>query len=307
MHICAGIFGNIEMLKDMGKKTTENDMLIHNHAASDGVFTYVGIRVQDNSYKIQTLMQIIGMIDIPILVISELTPIIAEQIVALDAYRFERGIIVLDGIEKEELQKVIKNTSITNYEFIEKNPTTIREKLKEIEPKRPASSIICPIDTYFAVKSVGAVILGIIKSGKLKKFDKLMLEPLGKEVMIKGIQSQDKNFDETEPGMRVGLNLKGIEVDELKRGQIICDKIQKSDKFSLEFRKSPFYKGELKHGQQVFFSAGLQVSIASIESIEGSKIALKTEHNIAYSTGDKFLLASTAEKLPRIIGGGIIL
>ncbi len=315
MHVCAGVFGNTasepthsvqELMKELGKKTTENDMILYNHGSSEGVFTFVTVRIQDNSYKIQSLLQVLGMIDIPIIIVSELTPLIAEQLVAIDSYNFQNGIIVLDGIEKDQLDKIIKNTALSKFQLVDKNPTAIKEKLKEMQPKRTDSPVFCPIDTYFDVKSVGVVILGIMKSGKLKKFDKLLLEPLGKEIMIKGIQSQDKNFDETEHGMRVGLNLKGIEVEELKRGQVVCDKILKSNKFSLEFKKSPFYKGELKENTQVFFATGLQVSVATIQKIEGSKITLQAEHQIAYNSGDRFLLATTAEKLPRIIGGGII-
>src|SRR3989338_3316814 len=111
MNICAGIFGNAELAKELGKKTTENDMLIYNHGSSEGVFTYVTPRIQDNSYKIQSLMQILGMIDVPIVVVSELTPLVAEQLVALDACNFRQGIIVLDGVQKEQLDKIIKNTS----------------------------------------------------------------------------------------------------------------------------------------------------------------------------------------------------
>src|SRR3989338_7375416 len=216
-HITAGVFGNTEIIKELGKKSTENDMILYNHASSEGVFTFVSVRVQDNSYKIQSLLQVLGMIDVPIIVVSELTPLIAEQLVAIYLYNFQNGIIVLDGVEKEQLDKIIKNTALSKFQFVEKNPVAIKELLKKMQPERAQSPVFCPIDTYFDVKSVGVVILGIMKSGKLKKFDKLKIEPLGKEITIKGIQSQDKNFDETEEGMRVGLNLKGIEVDELKR------------------------------------------------------------------------------------------
>ena len=304
-NICAGIFGNEEIAKELGKKTTENDMHIYNHASSEGVFTFVAPRIQDNSYKIQTLMQIIGMIDMPIIIISELSPLVAEQIVALDAYNFEKGIIVLDGIDKNQIENLIKNTSLNKYIFVDKNPTSIKEAIKKMEPVRNEAPVICPIDTYFNVKSVGTVILGIMKSGSLKKFDKFQLEPLGKEIMIKGIQSQDKNFDVTDKGMRVGLNLKGIEVEELKRGQIITNSIKKSKEFSLNFKKSPFFRDALQKGQQIFVSCGLQVSVATIESTE-SKLHLKTEHEIAFQDSDKFLLATTSEKLPRIIGGGTL-
>ena len=310
MHITAGIFGNTEILNELGKKGTENDMLIYNHASSEGVFTYVAVNndgKQNIPYRIQTLMQVIGMIDIPVLIISELSKNVAEQIVALEAYNFEKGILVLDGVDESQVMQLLKNTPIAKYERIDNDPVKIKEKLKKMTPVHAEKPVACPIDTYFSVKSVGVVILGIMKSGKLKKFDRLQIMPLGKEISIKGIQSQDKNFDFTEEGMRVGLNLKNIEVEELKRGQIITDGMKKSKEFLLNFKISPFFKEPLQKGQQIFISIGLQVSTATIKEISGAEISLITEHELAFLPNDKFLLASTTEKMPRIIGGGIIL
>ncbi len=122
----------------------------------------------------------------------------------------------------------------------------------------------------FDVKSVGTVILGIIKSGTVKKHDKVLVEPLGKEVMIKGIQSQDRDFDSAEAGMRVGLNLKGVEAD------------------------------ELKENDQVFVSSGLQAIAAKVKSVD--PLEVETENPVAYNKDTKFLIASTKQDLPRIIG-----
>ena len=177
--------------------------------------------------------------------------------------------------------------------------------LKKLKIQR-GEELLVPIDNYFDVKSVGTVILGIMKSGSIKKYDKVMIQPLEKEVMIKGIQSQDKDFDSTEPGMRVGLNLKGIEAEELKRGYIIAaGNTAKSKSFRFKLKKSRYSREQLKENDPVFVSAGLQVSAAKVKSA-GELLELETESSMLYTENTKFLIATTKQNMPRIIGSAMI-
>jgi selenocysteine-specific translation elongation factor len=292
MHITVGIFGDMELAKRLGKKGTENDIAIFNHASSEGVFTYVC----PNSDKVQSLLQSIAMVDVPVIVAKELTKEIGEMIIAVDEFAFDKGFIIGN---RDALGPMIKGTSLEKFIFTTEEE--LREQLKQITIQR-SSELVVPIDNYFNVKSVGTVILGIMKSGTIKKYDKVMIEPLGKEATVKGIQSQDKDFEETQPGMRVGLNLKDVDADELRRGYVICKSMKKSDKLTTDFKRNKFFKGELKQGMPVFVACGLQVVAAHIEDVDGMTIKLLSP--IAYK--DRVIIASQNDTLPRIIGSGII-
>jgi len=296
-HITVGIFGDRskEIASSLGKKGTANDILIFNHASSEGVFTYVC----PNGEKIQPLLQCISMSDIPVIVMDELTKEIGEVFVAISEYGFDKGFIITK--DEKMAREIAKGTCIESFEFVEEKE--IRERLAKVEIKKKEEPVIIPVDNYFDVKSVGAVVLGIVKAGKVKKYDRLMVEPLGKEVLVKGIQSQDKALEETEEGMRVGLNIKGIKIEEMKRGFIVTDKMEKGDSLVLKFKKSKYYKDEIGEKEHVLVSAGLQVVTASAK-IEGDNIDIKTEAPIAYNKNTKFMIASTKQSLPRIIGTG---
>jgi len=43
MHLTLGVFGDKEFLKKMGKPGTVNDIMIYNHASSEGVFTFAHV------------------------------------------------------------------------------------------------------------------------------------------------------------------------------------------------------------------------------------------------------------------------
>jgi selenocysteine-specific translation elongation factor len=298
MHLTVGIFGDMELAKSLGKKGTANDIAIFNHSSSEGVFTYVC----PNSDKVQPLLQAMNMVDVPVLVINQLTKETGEMIVGLDEMGFEKGFIIT-GV-KEQLQPLIKGTSLERFEFVDEQ--ALRQKLMGMKVDRPAEPLMVPIDNYFKVKSVGTIVLGIVRSGAIKKYDKVMLEPLGREVLVKGIQAQDVDFDHAEAGMRVGLNLKGVEVEELDRGFVICKEIEKSADVRAKFRRNRFSKQNLKEGMNVLLSAGLQVVSCAVKSA-GEDVVLSANRPIAYTKRQRCILALQGDVYPRIMGSGEIL
>ncbi len=299
-HLTIGIFGDKESMKKLGKQGTVNDIMMYNHASSEGVFVYVAPNSQEN--KIQTLLQVVNMIDVPVIVSETVTKELAEQIIAIDAFGFEKGFIVSNS---DDVGSIIKGTTLEKFEWL-KNENELREKLQQIQAKPIAGKPWFPIDNYFNVKSVGTVVLSVSKGAAIKKYDKLIVQPLGKEVIVKGIQSQDKDINETENGMRAGLNLKGLEADEIKRGYVLCSDGIVSKDLKIDFRKSKYTKDAVETGMQVFMSLGLQINVGKINQISGSEISILMEQPVAYFSNEKCIVASTKQAMPRIIGSGII-
>jgi len=294
MHLSVGIFGNNEFMKKLGKQGTINDIMIYNHASSEGVFTFLSPNSPEN--KIQPILQVINIIDIPVIVSDSITKELAEQIIFLDAFGFEKGFIIS---KSEDLKKIIKNTSLEKYEFLE-DEKELREKLKECRSKEIVDKVWIPVDNYFNVKSVGTVVLCIVKGGSVKKHEKLILQPLNKEVLIKGIQSQDKDIDQVETGMRGGLNIKGAEADEIKRGYVLCKEASVSKKVNIDFTKNKYSKENLEKGLSVFFSIGLQVIAGKVED----DLSISLEHPAVFFPNQKCTIISTKQTMPRIIGTG---
>ena len=299
MNLNIGIFGDLEMAAKLGKKGTTNDIAMFNHASSEGIMTYAA----PNSPKIQPLLQVLNMIDLPVLVIKELTKEIGEMIIGIDQMDFQKGFIIT-GM-KDQIKQFIKGTSLERFEMIEESD--LWPKLLETKIERSDDFLFIPVDNFFTVKGIGTVILSVIKGGKVNLHDKLMVEPLGKEVIVKGIQVNDKDMDDADAGTRVGLNLKGVESDEMKRGFILCrDKVEKSNDLTISFKKSKFFRQEVAAGMQAFVSVGLQAIACKVESV-GDTMKLKSNQIIVYRKGQKCIIASQDEILPRIIGSGNVI
>lgn len=296
LHVTVGIFGNAEYAKKLGKAGNVNDIAMYSHGSSEGVFTYVAVA----SDKIQTLLQVVNMIDIPVFVLNEINATVGEQIVAVSEFGFDNGFLMLENITKDQIEPFIKGTCIEKFVTV-KDSVELTEEIKKLKIERKKEPLSVPIDNYFNVKSVGTVVLGIVKSGVAKKYDKVLVHPLEKEVIIKGIQSQDRDMEAAEAGTRVGLNLKGIEADELKRGFVV-GKTEKTRKLTLRFTKSRYSKEQPKENDQVFLSSGLQVNTAKVMSLSGEAIEVESESFILYDKDTKFLVATTKQVVPRIIG-----
>ncbi|MFC2143389.1 EF-Tu/IF-2/RF-3 family GTPase [Candidatus Aenigmatarchaeota archaeon] len=290
--LTVGIFGNKDFVRELAKESTINDIGIYHHSDSNHSFTFV----RSESEKIQSLLQTLQMTEVPLLIISEMTPQIGEEIVGINEMNFKNGIVILDNFPEDQYKKLISGTCLENFKIIEKSVSKIYEELESINIER-SDKLISPIDNFFAVKGVGNVILSIIKSGNLKKYDKLFLEPIEKEVTVKSIQIQDKTFDEAGPGSRVGLCLKGVDIKDMKRGQILSEVKQEKTKLLSSFEKNKFYKTELKESEQVIVSSGLQCVTGFIKN---NTIELDKE----IVAQKPIIIASTKQESLRIIGNG---
>jgi len=312
MHVTIGVFGTPErchaIAAGLAKKGTANDIAIYNHGSSEGVYTYVCTNIEPGKpQKMQPLLQALAMADFPVLVASSLTKEIGETIIAIDEMRFPQGFIIADAATAAALTPMIKGTSLENFEFVGED--ALKEKISGMNIERDESGpALVPVDNYFNVKGVGTVVLGIVKSGKLKLHDKLVVEPTGVDVSVKGIQSQDKDLEESAAGMRIGLNLKGVEADDLKRGYVVCapGAMQKSSELKIKFAQSRFSKHELKQGTRVMLAAGLQVVSCVVELYANGELALKADSPVAYVKTQRFIVASQNETMPRIIGSGTV-
>jgi len=82
------------------------------------------------------------------------------------------------------------------------------------------------IDKIYSVLGVGTVVSGTIRQGKIKKGDKLLVGPTGTgkfiETSSKSMEMHHYRKDVAEAGEVVGISITGLDVDNIKRGMILC-------------------------------------------------------------------------------------
>jgi len=300
------ILGSSEFLNDFGKRGTLSDIVLYDRKLNDRIFTFIApISFPD---KIQTLPQVLNMTDFVVLNITQLDKYLAEQIIAINSLDIRNGFLLHSyDIDEQRFNQMIKGTTIEDFKKIE-SLDILKNEINNLHSNSREGDLLMPIDHSFDVKGVGTVLLGGIKQGRIKVYDKLRILPSNKEALIKSIQMHDDPVDESSSPSRVGLAIKGVSPREIERGDIICSgedtvKIADAEVLVTDFSKNKYYKGEITDTQTYLLSVGLQIKPVKI-LINNSKILLSLEKPIAYYEKQKFLILKPDSKTTRIIAEG---
>ncbi len=94
------------------------------------------------------------------------------------------------------------------------------------EPVREdAKPFLMPVEDVFSIKGRGTVGTGRIERGIIKVGDEIEIVGLHKEIkksVVTGVEMFNKTLDEGRAGENVGLLLRGVEKEELERGQVLA-------------------------------------------------------------------------------------
>ena len=93
------------------------------------------------------------------------------------------------------------------------------------EPKRDTEKpFLMPIEDVFAIKGRGTVVTGRVERGKLKLNEEIEMVGLRetRKTVATGLEMFRKTLDDVQAGDNVGILLRGIEKDDVERGQILA-------------------------------------------------------------------------------------
>ncbi len=222
---------------DLGKKAGETDIDYFSKLDSGDIYSIFSPKIYPE--KIQSLLVAVNLADFVVLKIEEINWKLGEQIVAIDTLT-KPGLILAEDWVYEQIKPVLKGTNLEKWPLAT-NGKDMWELLREWNPPE-RDGLEVWIDQAFKVKSVGTVVLGVVKAGNICVHDKLTIWPARKQVEIKSIQMQDKDQKTAGPNARVGLALKGIEPEEIPRGSIMGN--SKLLEAVPNWKKLELYKGD---------------------------------------------------------------
>lgn len=302
-HLTVGVFHDEPLAAELGKKGTLSDIAMFNRKTDDVIFTFMA-PVED---KLTAKSQIVSTIDAAVVVFSQMKRELGETILMLDLMSVTQGIAITSPYATaDQIAGVIGRTSIKSYSLQDRDPGKLLESLKGINPQRDTNSqSVIIVDHSFSVRGVGEVVLGFVKKGVVKKYDKLSLLPGGKEVLIRSIQVQDEDWDQAEAGTRVGLAIKGATLEELGRGSILTasNQVTATSSFKLPFSRNSFYTDELRTGP-FHATVGMQSEPVTVSNVEGSTISIESLKPVAHEPRETLLLLDLNAKRTRIVGKG---
>lgn len=300
------VLGDHAIAGELGKKGTATDLAIYDRKTAETVYTWTAPLTFPD--KIQPLLQAVNMAEYAILNVAKLDKFLGEQILALDYAGMRDGFILHSyEVDREKLKGLLKNTSLSNYRFLD-SADELKQGISKVQPKPGSGPVMIPVDHAFDVKGVGTVVLGVVKQGTVKAYDELTILPQNKGVLVKSIQMHDDPVESSASPARVGLAIKGLSANDISRGDIICAQGAaqvSSGPLKTKFEKSPFFKGDLAENQMYMLSAGLQIRPVRIKQA-GDVLEMTPEKPLAYVKGQVCVLLKPDSASTRIIGKGVI-
>ena len=107
-----------------------------------------------------------------------------------------------------------------------------------LPPRDVDKPFLMPVEDVFSITGRGTVATGRIETGIIKVGDEVQILGLGadKKSVVTGVEMFRKLLDQGEAGDNVGLLLRGIDKNEIRRGMVICHpgKVQPHDHFKAQ-------------------------------------------------------------------------
>src|SRR6185312_14069651 len=172
---------------------------------------------------------------------------------------------VRELLEKNDFDRnapIIRGSATKALEGDAANEDAVMELVKAMddyieEPKRELDKpFLMPIEDVFSIKGRGTVATGRVEQGVVKVNEEVEIVGLHdtKKTVVTGVEMFKKSLDQGQAGDNVGVLLRGIERDDIERGQVLAKPgtITPHTEFDSEVyiltkeeggRHTPFFKG----------------------------------------------------------------
>lgn len=301
-NLTVAVIGPEGYAGELGKKGTSSDITFYNLKKGEHTITFC----EPSRYpeRLSSLFYTLSMADRAILVVDEITASFGECVLMLDCAGITRGMLVLRNyITPEEVASFIKGTVVEKYQQIADDRARIREELMQElagfqELSRATGRGAVPIDHFFTVKGIGVVVLGGVVGGAIFRHDMLRIYPTTLTAQVRSIQKHEDYSDSAVSGDRVGLALKGVEVEDLDRGFVLSANPDLTSSLTLSGRASlvRYWPLPLKNEMIIHVGHWMQFLPARVAFVDNSgdwrrpQVTLRTSRELVYFPGDRIIL-----------------
>jgi selenocysteine-specific elongation factor len=198
-------------------------------------------------------------------------------------------------------------------------PHDLAPLVDELPPR--ASVLRLPIDRVFTVKGIGTVVTGTIIGGELAVGDALTVMPSGLATHARGIEVHGAAVSRAGAGQRAAVNLGGLAVDDLARGDLLAHpgQVAASHILDVELRHLATAPGALRSRAKLLVHHGTTQVLATLSLVGADELApgatALAQLRIAATTplaalpGDRFIIRGFVATRTHgsTIGGGRVI
>ncbi len=277
-------------------------------------------------------------IDMVMLVVAAdegVMPQTREHMDIIELLGVKKGIIALtkkDMVDEdwlmlveEEVREYISGTILRDAPIISVSAVTgegLPELINEIQrlsdqiAEKPAfGKARLPVDRVFTKAGFGTVVTGTMWSGQMETGETLELMPSGKKVKIRTLQVHNDKVNNAYAGQRVAVNLQGIDVADIERGNWLSTPDYLSPTYRMDARLRLLESSSriLKNWTRIRFHLGTDETMARVVLLEQDElhpgqegyVQIVMEKPVVGHKGDPFVIRYYSPVTT--IGGGTII
>ncbi len=167
---------------------------------------------------------------------------VPQLVVALNKCDMVQDAELIDLVEMEvrelltkygfdgEKTPIIRLSALKALEGDEKSMDAVMELMKTVDSTIPDpvreldKPFLMPVEDVFSIKGRGTVVTGRIETGVVKVGDEIEIVGIraNKKSVVTGVEMFRKLLDQGQAGDNVGILLRGVEKDDVERGQVLA-------------------------------------------------------------------------------------
>ncbi len=288
---------------------------------------------------IENMLAGVGGIDAALFVVAVdegIMPQTREHLAILDLLQIPAGVIALTKADlapdaewlewvRTDVQNAVRGTVLENAPIVPVSArtgeglphliTALEACLAQQPPRPDLKRPRLPIDRVFTISGFGTIVTGTLLDGSFRVGDEVEILPGGLHGRIRGLQTHKTKEQIAVPGSRTAINISGVNVEDLHRGQVVTHPgtYQPTQVLDVHFRLLPDLDLPLRHSSEVKLFLGSSEVIARVRLLgtdvltpgEEGWLQLVLREPVIAVRGDRYILRrpSPAETL----GGGEVL
>jgi selenocysteine-specific elongation factor len=287
---------------------------------------------------IENMLAGIAGIDAALLVIAAdegVMPQTKEHLAILDLLQIPAGLVALTktdlasdpewlALVEADIRTALAGTVMDNAPIVRisaKAKTGIDELLStlmQILQEKPARLDLgrprLPIDRVFSMPGFGTVVTGTLSDGHLALGDEVIILPSGQKGRVRGLQTHKKKEERAVPGSRTAVNISGIAVEQIMRGEVVTQpgQYQPTRRVDARIRLLKDVSQPLKHATEVKVFVGATETMAALRLLgtemlkpgEEGWVQLELREPVVAVRGDRYILRRPSPG--ETLGGGFI-
>ncbi len=288
---------------------------------------------------IENMLAGVGGIDAALLVIAAdegVMPQTREHLAILDLLGIPSGVVALTKTDltpdaewldlvTSDIRALLRGTVLADAPIVpvsaksgvglDELVQTLAQVLQATTPRLDHGRPRLPIDRVFSMAGFGTVVTGTLIDGSLEVGEEVEVLPSGRRGRVRGLQTHKKKVERAVPGSRTAINLSGIAVDEIRRGEVVTrpNQYQPTRRVDVAVRLLRNVSQPLKHAAEVKVFLTTAETMARVRLLNADELVpgvegwvqLELRDPLVAVRGDRIILRRPSPS--ETLGGGVII